>query len=119
MERYFAFENLTVWKDAIAFASKVYDVSGSFPGAELYGMISQIRRASTSISLNIAEGKGRSSSKDFVRFLYQSRGSLYEVVTCLKLALVRNWINTQDYENLYQEAMNLQLRLSRLISSMQ
>ncbi|MBI4146763.1 four helix bundle protein [Candidatus Woesearchaeota archaeon] len=63
------FKELIVWKQSILFAKKVYFISRSFPKDERYGLTSQLRRASVSISCNIAEGCGRRTSKDFASFI--------------------------------------------------
>ncbi len=81
----FSFETLDVWNLAVQFAEKVYILTKNFPNEETYGMITQLRRASVSVSLNIAEGKGRFSQKEYKHFLFVARGSLYEVITLLKL----------------------------------
>ena len=65
----FRFEKLDVWQKAVNFANDVYEVTRTFPSEERFGLTSQIRRASVSISSNIAEGSGRSSNKDFARFV--------------------------------------------------
>ncbi len=66
---YFRFENLEVWKLAREFASKIYKVTREFPDTEKFGMITQIRRAAISVSMNIAEGYDRKSDAEFKRFL--------------------------------------------------
>ena len=76
----FGFERLDVYKKAIDFADKVYKITKNFPNNELYGITSQIRRASISVSANIAEGSGRYYKKDFIQFLRIARSSIYECV---------------------------------------
>lgn len=63
MEKGFEFENLKVYKLAISFNNKVYEVTRSYPKSEMYGLISQFRRCTSSIALNIAEGYGRYHKK--------------------------------------------------------
>jgi len=82
---YFLHTDLEVYKSSIEFVKKIYIFSKELPDDERFGLISQIRRASTSIPCNIAEGSGRSSTKDLVRFLYISLGSVSEVQTLLIL----------------------------------
>jgi len=82
------FRNLKVYSRAIEFAVDIYRLSKAFPKEELYGLTSQIRRAVTSISLNIAEGSGNSSEKEFRRFLEIALRSDYEVMSCLEIALM-------------------------------
>ena len=69
------FRRISIWEKGHAFTLKIYKLSQSFPKEETYGLTSQLRRASTSIPTNIAEGCGRSSDAEFIRFLYISMGS--------------------------------------------
>lgn len=74
-----SYKELRVWKQAMQLALEIYRQTQSFPNEELYGLTSQLRRASVSVASNIAEGKGRSSDKEVVLFLHHARGSLLEV----------------------------------------
>src|ERR1700689_1496572 len=73
-----SFRGLVVWQKAKALAVHTYKATADFPRTETYGLISQIRRASVSVSSNIAEGQGRLTSGEFRHFLGQARGSLLE-----------------------------------------
>ena len=73
------YKKLEIWKIAVELNKLVYDISRGFPSGEKYGLTSQVRRASVSISSNIAEGCGRRTGKDFVQFLHTAMGSLKEV----------------------------------------
>jgi len=73
------FTDLEVWKQAHYLEMLVYSFTKKFPSSELFGLTSQLRRASTSVSANIAEGMGRGSYSDRCRFYYNARGSIYEV----------------------------------------
>lgn len=77
---------------------QVYEATKKFPGQEQYGLISQMRRCSVSIPSNIAEGCGRSSDKELVRFLDIAKGSLYELDTQIEIAKQLNYLNPQDFE---------------------
>ena len=77
----FSFEKLDVWQDSRSLTKVIYEVTKSFPDSEKFGLVSQMRRASVSVSSNIAEGAARSSTKDYIRFLYQSLGSASELET--------------------------------------
>lgn len=79
-------KDLKVWQKAVDLALEVYRGTRCFPRDELYGLTSQIRRAAVSVPSNIAEGKGKSSDKELVLFLYHARGSLLEVETQLLIA---------------------------------
>jgi four helix bundle protein len=71
--------DLNVWKESMNLVKQVYSLTQSFPKEEIYGLVSQMKRAAVSIPSNIAEGAARSSSTDFVRFLYIAMGSLAEL----------------------------------------
>ena len=82
-----------------------------------YRLLEQLESSCTSVALNISEGKGRFSKKDFKRFLYIARGSLYETVTMLQIFLKKNWLGQTYYEKLYSEAEEINKMLSGLINS--
>ncbi len=95
------FKNLDVWRQGAKIAKLVYQSSKSFPKEETFGLTSQIRRASVSVISNIAEGCGRNHTKDTLRFLYISRGSLYEVECQNELAKDFGYIGMSSYELTY------------------
>lgn len=78
---------LDVWKTSILLAKRVYSLSKTFPKDERFGLTMQIRRASVSIASNIAEGFGRETYREIIRYLIGARGSLNEVETQYFLAL--------------------------------
>ena len=106
------FRKLIIYQRAIEFTVEIYTVSRRFPKEELYGLTSQIRRAASSISLNIAEGTGNSSEKEFKRFLEFALRSSYEVMTCLEIALRLDYCTKNDYERLSVEADELAAMIS-------
>jgi four helix bundle protein len=79
-------KDLEAWKVSVDFAVDVYRLTGTFPKEEIYGLTSQLRRASVSIPANIAEGAARNSTKEFIQFLHIALGSASEVETHLILA---------------------------------
>jgi four helix bundle protein len=81
-----SYRDLIVWQKAMELTKQVYQMTISFPQDEVYGLTSQIRRCAVSIPSNIAEGRGRNSDKEFIRFLNIALGSLYELQTQLELA---------------------------------
>ena len=103
----FRFEGLEIWQLARAYAGEVYDVTARFPGAEKYGLASQINRAANSVALDIAEGSGRGTNRDFDRFLGIAVASVFEVVSGLFLALDRGYIDKATHRRLYEESDKL------------
>jgi four helix bundle protein len=80
-----SYRELLVWQKAKSLAVHTYDATANFPTTEMYGLTSQIRRASVSVASNIAEGQGRLTPGDFRHFLGQARGSLLEAETQLAI----------------------------------
>ena len=80
------FTKYEVWNEGIALAVKAYELTSVFPDEEKFGLVSQIRRSSVSISSNFAEGCSRTSEKDFKRFIEIALGSSFEVKTQLIIA---------------------------------
>ena len=86
------FRRLIVWQRAMELTSEVYALAKRFPAEERYALTDQLRRAVVSIPSNIAEGCGRSSNKDYAHFLSIARGSLYETMTQLQIAVNLGYI---------------------------
>jgi len=81
-------------------------------------LIEQLEAASTSIPMNIAEGKGRSSRKEFCHFLFIARGSLYETVTLLEIFKLRNWIGSDQFSVLEEKSIEIAKMLNSLINAL-
>lgn len=118
MGRDFPFERLDVYEAALDYAESVYRLAGKFPEVEKFALSSQARRAASSVPLNIAEGRGRGSDKDFVRFLFTARGSLFETVTVLKLAVRLGYLTSSETQAVKEAAYDLSARLMALIKSL-
>jgi four helix bundle protein len=89
------YKELKVWQKAMDLTIEVYGLTRQFPKEELYALSDQLKRAVVSIPSNIAEGHGRNSIHEFIRFLNISRGSLYEVETQLEISERLGYINTE------------------------
>lgn len=114
----FGFEDLDVWQKAVKFAQKVITLTEKINTRyKHFRLIGQLEASSTSIALNIAEGKGRYSKKEYVQFLYIARGSLYETVTLLTIFHRNNWINEEQLDNIKNFAGEIGKMLSGLIAS--
>ncbi|MFA6458428.1 MAG: four helix bundle protein [Patescibacteria group bacterium] len=87
----FKFENLEVWNLALEFTKLVRTITGSFPVEEKFNLTSQINRAALSVALNLAEGSGRKTKKDFANFVRMGLGSLPEVVAAERIALAQGY----------------------------
>lgn len=115
----FRHENLDVWKLSMDLVSRIYLLTEKFPSQENFGLISQLRRAATSISLNIAEGSGRSTKKDFASFIRNAIGSLLEVDTALKISINIKYMDNELYQNEYEELIKeLYFKLIKLNKSL-
>ena len=114
----FAFEDLQVYQKALDFAVSVIDIVDEMDTPRKhYRLIEQLEASCTSVALNISEGKGRFSKKEFIHFLHIARGSLYETVTMLQIFLKTNWIDKASYRRLYSGAEEISKMLSGFINS--
>lgn len=93
------FEKLTTWQDAKALVMEIYKLTKSFPVSERYGLVSQLQRASVSITANIAEGSSRQTPKDQANFSTMAYASLMEVLNLLIISHELGYINQENYQN--------------------
>lgn len=105
------FRNLLIWQKAMTLVTAIYRETKSFPKEELFGLTSQIRRCSISIPSNIAEGFGRNSDAEMIRFINISTGSLFELQTQLEIAYNIEYLNKQNFESLYSLTRELEIML--------
>jgi len=112
------FEKLEIWQKAMGLVDAIYLISENFPAKEKFALTDQIRRSTISIPTNIAEGAGRSTKKDFLKFLTITRGSLYETVTLLMIANRRGYIGEVKYNEVVTSMDSVSKMLSKLISSL-
>lgn len=113
------FKELLVWQKSIDFVTEIYRITDTFPKAEIYGLISQIRRSAVSIPSNIAEGNSRRSKPDYLQFLKIARGSCAEAETQLIISKNLGFLNEDDYLKLNQEIIEISKMLNGLINSLQ
>ena len=103
---------------AVDFATKVIDLTEKIDtGRKHFRLIEQIEASSASIALNIAEGKGRYSKKEFVQYLYIARGSLYETVTLLTIFRKKSWINDKQFKEIEDSGVEIGKKLTALIKA--
>ncbi|HID31389.1 MAG TPA: four helix bundle protein [Desulfobacterales bacterium] len=115
----FSFEDLKVWQKSVLFSEKVIrSIDEINAPRKHYRLIEQLESASTSVAMNIAEGKGRQTTKEFVQFLHIARGSLFEVVTLLIILQRVGWIEVEEVMKFQQLAEEITKMLNSLIKSM-
>ena len=90
-------KNLDVWNKSMRLAEEIYRITKSFPREELFGLVSQMRRAAVSVPSNIAEGYGRSSNAEVLHFLYIALGSSNELDTQMLISRQQSFVNEEDY----------------------
>ncbi len=105
------FRNLIIWQKSMELVTNIYSETKSFPKEELYGLTSQIRRASVSIPSNIAEGYGREGRNDYLRFLNIAVSSLFELQTQLEIAKNLSYINKNNFDILFENTREIERML--------
>ena len=99
----------------MALVAEIYGASKAFPQVEAYGLTSQLRRCAVSIPSNMAEGYGRNSKQDYIRFLQIAMGSLYELQTQVEIARNLGYLDRSEAERLYALCREIERMLSSLI----
>ncbi|MEI7690818.1 MAG: four helix bundle protein [bacterium] len=117
-EKMYQFEKLTVWKESVELIKLTYKIVGKFPNEEKFSLSSQIQRAIVSVSLNIAEGKGCQSDKEFAKFLFISLRSLHEAVAGMKIAEELQYINTDELLIFYSDSESLGAQIRSFIKKL-
>lgn len=109
------FRELIVWQDSHKLTLEIYKITKLFPKEELFILTGQMRRSSSSIPTNIAEGCGRGTNKEFAQFLQFAMGSAYEIDYQLILAKDLNYIKSQEYLELSEEVDKIKRKLASLL----
>lgn len=113
------FKELKVWHKAYRLSLQVYEASRAFPREEIYGLTSQLRRSIVSVGANIAEGCGRRSDGELVRFLQIARGSASEVEHHLILSRDLKFLSVNTHQALDKQLQEVQRMLTSLVNSIQ
>lgn len=113
-----SFKDLQIWERSMVFVGRIYKATSFFPKEEIYGLASQLRRASVSVPSNIAEGFCRASKKDFRKFLYVSFGSCAEIITQLLIANRLEMICLKESEELLNEIEQISKMIMGLIKKL-
>jgi four helix bundle protein len=112
-----AVKDLKIWQKSIAIVEECYKVSANLPAVERFGLTSRIRRASTPVPANIAEGFGRCNAREFLRFLAIASGSLRELETHLVIACRLGFLGERAIEPLFQSIDDLARMIYRMRTS--
>lgn len=97
------YTELEIWKESRKLVNMIYTFTNDFPKEEVFGLTNQMRRSSISIPSNIAEGCGRNTINDTLRFLYISRGSLFELETQVFLAKDQDYFEQENSTELFNQ----------------
>ncbi len=112
------YKNYTVWQDGHQLTMIIYNLTKQFPKEELFGLTSQLRRASSSVPTNIAEGCGRESDADFRRFLIIAHGSATEVEYLVFLSFELEYVSREAFKESTDKIVILRKQLRRLIDKL-
>ena len=110
-------KNLRVWHQSIEMVTSLYMMTKTFPKDEIFGLVSQIRRAAVSVPSNIAEGYARGTDREKLHFLRISSGSMSEIETQLMLSLNLRYISQEFYDEQSERITSLWKQLNALIGS--
>ncbi len=114
MNKIKSYKDLMVWQKGMSLAEMIYQITAGFPKAELYSLTDQMRRAAVSVVSNIAEGKGRDSRQEYLRFLSIAQGSLSELETQLLLSIRLRFLSEQEAK----APLSLCDEIGRMLSTM-
>lgn len=113
------YKDLHVWQKSMAFVTHIYALSACFPKEEQYGLTSQLRRAAVSIPSNIAEGRARKGTREFVRFLNIAYGSAAEVETQILIARNLGFLTYEDADIAVQQIDEISRMLHGLMAKLE
>lgn len=112
------FRKLEIWKLGITISKEIYRITSFFPNSEMYGLKSQLQRASVSVASNIAEGTARGTNKHFVQFLEAALGSCYEIETQLIISHKVGYISNEQLKEVESQIQKQQSMISKFIDSL-
>ena len=112
------YRDLITWQKAFRLSVDLYAITGDFPDSEKYGLCSQIRRCGVSVPSNIAEGYGRGTTPEYIRFLRVARGSLCELETQIFIAEELNFIPASQFEVIHDQIEECHRLLAGLLRSL-
>ena len=106
---------LDAWNSSVDLVMAIYQITERFPQEDRFALISQLRRAATSVPSNIAEGAARQTKKEFANYIHIAQGSLSELDTHLEIARRLNYVPDGDWENLDGQIQRIDKMLSGLL----
>ena len=109
------FRNLQIWQKSMTLTTNIYIATKNFPKEEIFALTSQIRRSSISIPSNVAEGFGRDSNKEYLRFLNISIASLFELQTQLEIGKNIEYLTEVEFNKIYEDTRELERMLVSFI----
>ena len=112
------YRDLIVWQKSVDLVINIYRLTEQFPKREIFGIVGQIRRCAISLPSNIAEGFGRRSNKEFMRFLNITMGSIFELQTQLFISYRLNFINKEIFDILHSDSREIEILLKNLINKL-
>lgn len=113
-----SYRELEVWKVSMELVDAVYELTDRFPKSEVFNLTSQLRRAVVSVPSNIAEGWGRENTKDYIRFLLISKGSLMEIEVQLEIAVRQKFATKEEIQKSWDLSQSSLKMLVKLIYSL-
>lgn len=113
------YKKLLVWQETLVLIDEVYDIAMVLPDYETFALSNQLRRAVVSIASNIAEGAGRGTLKNYIHFLYNAKGSAYEVETQLIICARRRFISEGVVNHIIFHVKKVIWLLKKLIASLE
>ena len=110
-----SYKNLIVWQKGIDFAIQVIDLVDVLEtDRKHYRLIEQLEASATSVPMNIAEGKGRFTDKDYLHYLVVTRGSLFETMTLLEIFMRKNWISKESFASIEKQSIEISKMLTSI-----
>lgn len=113
-----SYRDLIVWQKSISLSTRIYEITAAYPASEQFGLTSQTRRSSVSVGANIAEGYGRNSTQDYIRFLNIACGSLFELQTLMIIARNLKLLDDKKYTEMDKETREIERMLCSLIQKL-
>ena len=105
------FRKLLIWQKSMLLVTKIYTTTSKFPKEEIFGITSQIRRCAVSVPSNIAEGFGRDSDKEYLRYLNISMGSLFEMQTQIEIIKNIGYLTEEEFNTIYEDSREIERML--------